>query len=110
MTVILPHRTHGGGGGENGSGGDENGSSGGGSGMRNGSPDFRRERDRSLSHRRLLKSAADDERPYAQLGRLASQIRTDPRKGEERPATRDDRGFRWFWVADSDLATRDAAR
>jgi hypothetical protein len=39
MTVILPHRTHGGGGGENGSGGDENGSGGGegGSNMRNGS-------------------------------------------------------------------------
>jgi hypothetical protein len=38
MTVILPHRTHGGGGGENGSGGeDDSGGGEGGSDMRNGS-------------------------------------------------------------------------
>src|SRR5438477_1926523 len=79
MTVILPHRTHGGGGGENGSGGDENGSSGGGSGMRNGSPDFRRERDRSLSHRRLLKSAADDER--VKLGRTHGKVKNARQRG-----------------------------
>jgi hypothetical protein len=53
MTVVVPHRTHGGDGGENGSG------------MINGSLIFRRERDRSLSHRRLAQAAADDEVPYA---------------------------------------------
>jgi len=43
MTVVVPHWTHGGGGGENGSD------------MMSGSLIFRRERDRSLSHWRLLK-------------------------------------------------------
>src|SRR5438132_888848 len=49
MTVVVPHLTHGGGGGWNGSG------------MTNGSLIFRRERDWSLSHRRLgARAAAGD--------------------------------------------------
>jgi CHASE1-domain containing sensor protein len=50
MTVVVLHLVHGGGGGWNISG------------MMIGSPIFRREHDRSLSHRRLAQAVADDER------------------------------------------------